>query len=216
MPATALFPADLLKGIRILKHAGRDTVYILMVLNPDRGGTGPTLFSYNKATGVVQNQGALFDPGDSFYWHHGEGWYFSATRPHSIYTSSSTILYRFDIISKQLEVVFDIRSPAAIKVVGNNRMIWQQHSSDDDRVHSATVRMAQSPWSDLGCIAYREDTAKILYYPTIAGGFDECQIDKSGRRLVIKENVDGQYGEDNRIIDLRTGTEKILLHQYSA
>jgi hypothetical protein len=201
---------------RINNHAGHDTLYILMVLNPDRGGTGPALFSYNKITGVVQNLGALFDQGDSFYWHHGEGWYFSATRPHSIYMSNSTILYRFDIISKQLEVVFDIRSPAAIKVVGNNRMIWQEHSSDDDRVHSATVRMAQNPWSDLGCIAYREDTAEFSYYPTIAGDFDECQIDKSGRWLLIKENVDGQYGEDNRIIDLQTGSEKILLDQNGA
>ena len=62
---------------RINNHAGRDTLYALIILNPDRGGTGPTLFSYNKTTGDVQNLGALLDPGDPFYWHHGEGWYFS-------------------------------------------------------------------------------------------------------------------------------------------
>ena len=42
-------------------------------------------------------------------------------------------------------------------------------------------------------------------YVAAKGDYDECQIDKSGRYLVIKENVDGMNGEDNRIIDLQTG-----------
>src|SRR5690606_38663166 len=42
------------------------------------------------------------------------------------------------------------------------------------------------------------------------GAYDECQVDKSGRYLVIKENVDGSAGEDNRIIDLQTGAERLL------
>jgi hypothetical protein len=42
------------------------------------------------------------------------------------------------------------------------------------------------------------------------GDFDECQIDRSGRWLVIKENVDGVNGEDNRIVDLQTGNEQVL------
>jgi hypothetical protein len=48
------------------------------------------------------------------------------------------------------------------------------------------------------------------------GDFDECQIDKSGRWLLIKENLDGQYGEDNRIVDLQTSTETIFLDQNGA
>ena len=66
--------------------------------------------------------------------------------------------------------------------------------------------------AELGCFAYRQDTNQFFYYPRI-GAYDECQIDKSGRWLVIKENVDGANGEDNRIIDLETGTETRLLDQ---
>ncbi len=48
------------------------------------------------------------------------------------------------------------------------------------------------------------------------GDFDECQIDKSGRWLVIKENLDGRNGEDNRIIDLDTGAEHVLSDENGA
>ncbi len=48
------------------------------------------------------------------------------------------------------------------------------------------------------------------------GDFDECQIDKSGRWLVIKENLDGRNGEDNRIIDLETGAEHVLSDENGA
>lgn len=43
--------------------------------------------------------------------------------------------------------------------------------------------------------------------------FDECQVDKSGRWLVIKENVDGLFHYDNRVIDLQNGTERLVLDQ---
>ena len=56
----------------------------------------------------------------------------------------------------------------------------------------------------LGCVVYREDTRQFSYFAKI-GDFDECQVDKSGRWLLIKENVDGVNGEDNRIIDLEAG-----------
>jgi len=87
------------------------------------------------------------------------------------------------------------------------------HSSNDDRVHSATVRTAG--YKDLGSIVYREDTRQFFYYSK-TGDFDEAQIDKSGRWLVIKENVDGRFGVDNRIIDIDTGVERVLLDENGA
>ncbi len=42
-------------------------------------------------------------------------------------------------------------------------------------------------------------------YAERRGAFDECQVDKSGRWLLIKENVDGKYDEDNVIYDLASG-----------
>ena len=66
----------------------------------------------------------------------------------------------------------------------------------------------------LGCMVYRESTKRILLFPA-TGDFDECQVDKSGRWLLIKENTDGIFGEDNRIIDLQP-TRTVLLDQQGA
>ena len=108
-----------------------------------------------------------------------------------------------------LETVYDVA-----RQFGGNRYIWQMHSSNDDRVHSATLRDSSS-YAMLGCVAYREDRAQWYYFAK-KGDFDECQIDKSGRWLVIKENVDGKNGEDNRVIDLQTGVERVLYDEKGA
>jgi hypothetical protein len=186
-------------------HAGSDTLLALLTLERTRGGGGPSLFSYNKITGETRNLGALFPPDSPFSWSTGEGWYFSATRPYSLYMNDGPRMLRYDVMSHTFETVYE---------VSGNRYLWQMHSSNDDRVHSATVRDSSS-YAMLGCVAFRQDTGQTLFYPKI-GDFDECQIDKSGRWLLIKENVDGRNGEDNRIIDLQTGSEQVLLDENGA
>ena len=115
-------------------------------------------------------------------------------------TSARTVprLLRYDVLSRTFETVFDVTS-----LLGGGKYLWQMHSSDDDRVHSATVKDS-STYQDLGCLVYREDTRQHQFF-TPRGDYDECQIDKSGRWLVIKENVDNNYNEDNRVIDIETG-----------
>src|SRR6185436_6147848 len=100
---------------------------------------------------------------------------------------------------------------------GSNRYIKQIHSSADDRVHSATLKDASS-YADLGCLAYREDTRQFFYYPQKGLNYDECQIDKSGRWLVIKEKtgIDSGSEVDDRIIDLETGREQVLVDRNGA
>ena len=99
-------------------------------------------------------------------------------------------------------------------LLGGGKYLWQMHSSGDDRVHSATVKDSNT-YQDLGCLVYREDTHQHLFF-TPRGDYDECQIDKSGRWLVIKENVDNAYNEDNRVIDIETGAEQVLWDQNGA
>ena len=193
----------------INNSAGSDTLLAFIVLDRARGGAGPTLFSYNKLTGATTVVGPLFAAADPLSWATGEGWYFSATLPTTLYVNSGTRLMRYDVMSRQMQTVFD-----AAPQYGSDKYIWQIHSSNDDLVHSATLR-STATYEMLGCLAYREDTRQFSYFPKI-GDLDECQIDKSGRWLVIKENVDGLYGEDNRIIDLQTGVEKVLLDQNGA
>jgi hypothetical protein len=74
-------------------------------------------------------------------------------------------------------------------------------SSNDDLVHAATLRVKGTK-NFLGCVVYVESTGQFQYYPK-TGSFDECQIDKSGRFLLIFEQLDSRSGMDNRVIDLR-------------
>jgi hypothetical protein len=190
-------------------HVGSDTMLIVITLDRARGGAGPTLFSYDKRTDQVTVVGPLFDQASPLSWATGEGWYWSATLPTKLYVNQGPRLSRYDVIGGQLETVFDVAAQ-----FGPDRYIWQIHSSSDDRVHSATLRSSVT-YEMLGCVVYREDTRTLRSFPKI-GDFDECQVDKSGRWLLIKENVDGVYGEDNRIVDLEAGTETLFLDQEGA
>ena len=193
----------------INNHTGSDTLLVFLGLERRKGGGGPTLFSVNKNSGETRNLGPVFPAESPHSWGSGEGWYFSRTRPYALYLPDGGRLLRYDVQSKTMETVFDVTSQ-----YGGNRYIWQIHSSSDDRVHSATLRDSSS-YEMLGCVAYREDRRQWHFYAK-RGDFDECQIDKSGRWLVIKENVDGRNGEDNRIIDLDTGAEHTLLDENGA
>jgi hypothetical protein len=192
----------------INNHAGSDTMLVFLGLERRKGGGGPTLFSVNKRSGETQNLGAIFPPDSPHSWATGEGWYFSRTRQHALYMNDGPRMLRYDVQSKAFETVFDVSGQFP------GRYIWQMHSSNDDRVHSATLRDGGS-YQMLGCIAYRADSGRVQFFPK-KGDFDECQIDKSGRWLVIKENLDGRNGEDNRIIDLDTGAEHVLSDENGA
>ena len=194
----------------INNHAGSDTMLIFLGLNRSRGGAGPTLFTYNKTTGETRNAGALFDAGDPLSWSTGEGWYFSATAPSALYINDGPRMLRYDVLARSAQTVYDVRS-----LLGRTDVyLWQMHSSGNDRVHSATVKHATT-FQPLGCVTYREDTGFWNFFPSI-GDFDECQIDKSGRWLLIKDNLDGRNGEDNRVVDLDTGLEQVFYDEDGA
>lgn len=182
-------------------HVGSNEVLIFLGLSRSQGGEGPTLFSYDKTTEEVTNRGPLFDEGHRLSGFTTEGWYFSATRPTTIYINDKSKMLRYDVLSHATEVVFD-----AAGKFGGNREVYQMSSSYYDDVHAATLRVEGTD-TLLGCIVYVESTGQLSFYPK-AGNFDECQIDKSGRFLMIFEQLDGSNGVDNRIIDLATGVEQ--------
>lgn len=186
----------------INNHAGSDTMLVLLGLSRNHGGPGPSLLSHNKRTGETRNLGPLFPPESPLSWSKAEGWYFSATAPTMLYVTDSTRLMRYDISTRSLTTVFDVREH-----LSPTYHIKQVHSSNNDRVHSATVQDAS--YTAIGCVAYLEDRRRAVFIAR-KGDYDECQLDKSGRWLVVKENVDGRDGEDNRIIDLETGSERIF------
>ncbi len=191
-------------------HVGQNTMLVFLGLDDRIGGPGLSLFRYHKDTDAVDSLGPLFvgtglDPNAT-----GEGIYFSGTRPTIVYVAQGDQLLRFDVLTKQTEVVFD-----AAPKYGANTYLWQHHSSDDDVVHSATLRDTNSG-AMLGCLLYREDTAAFNFFAAVSSDFDECQVDRSGDWLVIKDNVDGKNSVDNRIINTKTLAETVLLDENGA
>src|SRR5215510_462819 len=71
-------------------HVGSNAILIFLGTDRNRGGAGPTLFSYDKTTGAVTKVGPLFDPSSPYSWDTGEGWYFSATQPNTLYIDDGT------------------------------------------------------------------------------------------------------------------------------
>jgi hypothetical protein len=200
---------------KINNSAGHSFMYVVVGLDKNRGGAGPSLFKVDKGSNQVTPLGPLFPGGSAWALNTAEYWYFSHTRSNTLYLNQPTTstLQRFDVETKEFSTVFDIASRTDL--FGSNKFIWQYHSSGDDRVHSATIKDGSS-YAELGCMAYREDTNQFFYYRTKGLYFDECQIDKSGRYLVIKERVDPSSEVDNRIIDLDTGSERLLTDRNGA
>jgi hypothetical protein len=54
-------------------HEGSDEMLIFLGLASNHGGTGPTLFRYNKVTDNITKVGPLFPPGSKFIDYTGEG-----------------------------------------------------------------------------------------------------------------------------------------------
>jgi uncharacterized repeat protein (TIGR01451 family) len=193
----------------INNHAGRNEMWILLGLDRARGGPGPSLFAYDKTTDQVSNRGPLFDPASPLSWRSAEGWYWSATQPDTLYLDNGPQLLRYDVATTQFQTVFDVTSR-----FGPDRVIRQAHSSDDDRVHSATLE-ALPGFGPLGCVVYHEDTQQFQMFPKI-GVFNECHVDKSGRWLLSLEDVDQRHDLEMRAFDLATGNERLVWDQAGA
>jgi hypothetical protein len=143
---------------------------------------------------------------------HGEGW--SATDPRLLYVSDLEHLWRLNVITREMEVVIDL-TPPALKALGC--VLWQFHTSHNGQRHSATVKRIADDYRPIGCLVVREagGAQPWSWYPA-RGAYDEAQVDQSGEWLLLKENVDGQDGEDNRIIRLADGHERVLLDRDGA
>jgi hypothetical protein len=192
----------------INNHVGSTDMYIFLGTDTNRGGAGPMLIRYNKLTDEVRNVGPLFAAGSPYSFSTGEGWYFSGTRPASLYTSlvGSARLRRYDVVLRQFDAVSALdldrcRRPRICPAAA--AYITQPHSSDDDMVHSATVQDVD--WRRLGCVVYQTAANRFRYYAPPAGyALDECHVDKSGDWLMLLETrADGS--RRNRVVKLSNG-----------
>lgn len=149
-----------------------------------------TLFYVDKASGAVSRGETLPLPPNT-----GELCYWSFSYGDVFYVPQSNALLSYRIGGN---VRVEFVAPAAIT---------HCHSNYDGLVHSFEM--------DGGAAVYRD--GQIRRFPT-PGIFDECQVDKSGRWLLIRYTVErnGKGHLDNRIIDLVTGREWTLLDEDGA
>jgi hypothetical protein len=195
----------------INNHVGSNDMYVFLGTDTNRGGVGPILLRYDKNTDAVENLGALFGQSSPYHWSTGEGWYFSATQPSKLYTFlvGGTQLRRFDIFTRQFDATpaMDLANcPRPSICPTSAAYLTQPHSSDDDRVHSASVQ--DSKWQRIGCVVSRG--SGFRYYATPGGMvFDECHVDKSGRWLILLLNRSNGV-RINRIVDLQTGKQTTI------
>jgi hypothetical protein len=195
----------------INNHTASADMYIFLGTDANRGGAGPVLIRYHKATDTVQHLGPLFAPGTPHYWSTGEGWYFSGTQATRLYTLvvGDTQLRRFDVLTRLFDAVpaLDLAScPKPAVCPAASAYITQAHSSDDDDTHSATVQDAD--WRRLGCVVSRRGVYSY-FAPASGSVFDECHVDKSGRWLVMIE-VSPDGSEINRVINLVDGSAVVI------
>lgn len=122
--------------------------------------------------------------------HTGEGCYFSAINPEMLFVQLDDALIKMNINTTQRETVWRMK--------GSDR-IWQCHSSYDERVHSATIR--DENYKD---IAWGVSIDGIEKRFTIDDNPDECQIDKTGKYLFVRN------AEYNRVINVQTESEMII------
>jgi hypothetical protein len=181
-------------------HEGSNEMLIFLGLKINYGGSGPTLFKYNKTTDAITKVGPLFPPGNKFNNYYGGGWYFSGSKPTKLYIDDGPRMLRYDVLTQQFETVYDITQQ-----FGPNRNIWQMHSSNDDTVHSATLQVTNTG-EYLGCLIYFETTKQFRFYQKV-GHFDECNLDRSGRWVINLEEITTPGDLAMRIFDNQTGNE---------
>jgi hypothetical protein len=193
----------------INNHVGSNVMLIMLGMDRNNGGAGPSLIAYNKATDAVQNLGPLFAASSPYSYATGEGWYFSGTQAAKLYVYlvGSSRLWRYDVVARQVESkpALDLgqcKRPSVCPAAA--AYIFQPHSSDDDRVHSATVQ--DSAFNRLGCVVYQSSNNKFQFYKPRSGYvLDECQVDKSGNWLIILE-ASSSGAVINRVVDVRKNT----------
>lgn len=146
---------------------------------------GPRMFSVDLQSGGVTYEGPLPFSGET------EGWYWTPDgRIGMPFGSQLLSVDPFDLTD--VRVLLDIND-----MPGHD--LWQPHSSDDGRTHSATVReiVNSGPYPYIGTVIQGPHGRR---FESARGRLDESQVTRDGSHVVIKQN-----GEDNRIITLATG-----------
>lgn len=162
----------------------RDEVFVFVGYS----GGDHTFFKVNLSTRGVQELGRLLP-----YAGETEGWYWD--REGWIYLCDGPRFRRVNPFTNQDVIIYDITHTHP------GCHLWQPHSSDDGRVHSATVQRVTSdgPYERIGTLVCIDGQREFW---GARGALDESILTKDGAYLIIQES------NDNRVITLATGEER--------
>jgi hypothetical protein len=158
-----------------------------------------TMFTLDKATGTVTNNGSVFGPVTSnpLTYSRGGGWFWSGTDPDILYAYATSQVVAKNVVTGAQTVVADLASSGALAAHGQGTGVraWAVTGSDDGNSWAMTVRTTSGS-VDTGCALYHRPTNAWHF---ILGPMGDCFVDKSGTYWTA--GVAGQYG-----LDIRTGT----------
>ncbi|MEE4250231.1 MAG: hypothetical protein V2I38_06555, partial [Alcanivoracaceae bacterium] len=182
----------------INNHVGQAELFVLLGMQREQGGQGPTIWKVDKRSHEVSSLGPLFPASSGFSYATTEGWYFSASMATKLYVPSGSKIRRYDILSKDHETVLDITDEDK---AGPGHELWQVSSSANDKVHAMTIRTL-GDYRPVACAVYWEASGRYQSWP-VSGSFDECHVDLSGQWLhIIDEAIAGSGASDNIIVKL--------------
>ena len=152
----------------------------------------PPFFKVDLVSGSVERLGPLIG-------YIGEGGDWSWTPDGKVMVPEGPRLHRIDPFNGPDDIAMDISD------LHPGSRIWQPHTSDDGRTHSATVEriVDDGPYPRLGTVVFRN--GQPWHFFGAEGILDESHLSGNGDWLVIEERRDDP-GNDNRIVDLRTAT----------
>lgn len=159
-------------------HRGRGSLLVVLSINDEL-----TLLTINKRSLEVVDERQIG------IHHTGEGIYFSATRHDILYVTIDGVLYAINVFDGSKRLIWE----------SLDHNLWQVHSSLGETIHSATIR--NHNYENI-CWGVLINGQEKLY--SFKGKSDECQIDKTGRYLICKED------NDNRIINIHNDNEIVI------
>jgi len=159
---------------------------------------GPIFWEVDLASRRSIPRGPLALP----YRGETEGWYWDLQGRILLYDGPR--FRRVDPFTNEGEVLYDLSADPRFA----DCQVWQPHSSLSGRTHSATVqrRVSDGPYPNIGTVVFHDG---VLDYFEAHGTLDESHL--IGDDWVdIHETPEGQQGEDNRVIHLRTRDTRLI------
>lgn len=182
-------PVKLIEGVNpigmsywrnINYHAGRNSFMVALSINDQL-----------RVLTVDKNSLQVVDDKSLGIHHTGEGIYFSVSRHDILYVPLGGRLIAVNVFTGDRATIWE----------SDQYKLWQVHSNFNENIHSSTLQD-----SNYNPVAWGVFNGHRLFSFPMNNEPDECQIDKTGEWLLVKEK-EGK-NEYNRIIHVASGDEK--------